>query len=123
MTMRTTRILVVAALLTGFTTLSGCNSNPLRGTRWRVAQWIAADPPAFDRGTVEFRKNGQILTSLTASDNTVLCENRAHFKVKDDTLTFEGPDFPPRGMFCFDGVELRLHTEDFILVLEPVEEY
>ena len=124
-TMGKTRIAVLC--MTGLLVLlAGCQTSPLTGTKWSVVELWGPDKDAYPDATemiVEFRPDGRVITTTTYKDGrkTVEDEERYIVDAENGVLTLKAEDREIVAMYRFDGKQLRVHSERFIVLADPVE--
>ena len=109
--------------------LVGCQTAPLGGTKWKVAEYL--DPDESDRQaveenlkemTVEFTHCGKIVTTKTLKDGRVVVENQDRYSVDpdDSVIRIKSPEYDLTALYRFEGDQLRIHSEKFVVQMDPL---
>jgi hypothetical protein len=108
--------------------LGACQTAPLGGTKWQVVEVIEPDPE--DRAQIEaniktmkleFTKDGRIITTTTRPDGKTVIDDRGRYSVDGEVVTIDSPDFEMKAMYRFEGDQLRLHSKQFVVQMDPVK--
>lgn len=106
----------------------GCQTAPLGGTRWKVLEYYgpeAEQTPDLTRLIVDFRKNGDLITTSTFQDGRVeVCNEKYSVDAPNHVITIDPDGDKPAitSMYRFEKDHLRVHSERFIVVMEPHSE-
>ncbi len=117
---------IITCTLAALSLCAGCQTGPLGGTKWNVIAVI--DPDLEDRAAieliqgmlVEFSEDGTLTTTTFRTDGTVEIDDRQRYQIDDDVISIKHPDYEFTAMFRFEEDHLRLHSETFVAILEPV---
>ena len=89
----------------------------LAGTTWAVGSVSPKENiPEFRSKIVEFRDNGKVSTTTTATDNTVTLSEES-YRVVDDVLIINKPGYIINARFSVDGDQLIIKADEFSAVL------
>ncbi|MEM9374440.1 MAG: glycine zipper domain-containing protein [Planctomycetota bacterium] len=92
--------------------------SPIAGTRWRLVSLNPSDLiPPYASKVVEFRSDGVVVTTTTATDGSVTIEEET-YRIVDDTLVITTPDDLINARFDVSGGLLTIRAENFSAVLE-----
>ncbi len=109
-------ILLVAGCATA------CNSTaPLGGTKWMITEITSPEEPEFVEATVEFLRDGRLIVTKILQDGSIHVEDRERYRIDGKVITVRHPDYEFDAMFRFDGQKLKVHSERFIAVLDPIK--
>jgi|GEM_PF-2795947 len=107
----------------------GCQTAPLGGTQWQVVELI--EPDESDRAeieaniqamTLEFTPDGRIITTATQPDGTVVVSDRDRYRVDGELITISNPEYDLKVMYRFEDKQLRVHSNQFVMLMDPVSE-
>jgi hypothetical protein len=71
---------------------------------------------------VEFCHDGRLITTTTMKDGTLQVEDDERYSIRNEVITITHPDYKRMVMFRMDDGQLRVHSEQFIALLDPVKE-
>lgn len=121
------RNILLLAMLGGLVACAGCQTGALGGTMWRVVDVV--EPDASDRAELEpiesmlvyFSKDGRIITTTLMKDGSAELRTNERYSVRNDVIEVESPDGDFAALFRMEGDNLRIHSEQFVLVMRPVK--
>ncbi len=109
-------ILLVACCCTA------CQSTaPLGGTKWMITEITSPEEPEFVEATVEFMPDGKLIVTKVLQDGSIHVEDRERYRIEGKVITVWHPDYEFDAMYRFDGQKLKVHSERFIAVLDPIK--
>ena len=81
-----------------------------------------ADYPNFEIMVIEFRPDGRVITTTTYKDGRKTIEDQERYAVNahDKVLTLKTADREIVAMYRFEGKRLRVHSDRFIVVADPL---
>ena len=92
---------------------------PLSGTKWTVVNLVMKDKPQYLRITVEFRKDGKVVTTRYEPGGTkVIMEER--YRIVGNTLIIHRTDYIINAGYKIYGKELHIECERFKAVLHRI---
>ena len=105
--------------------LAGCRTAPLGGTTWKVVEYYGPEEPRrqyFKEFVIEFRQDGRLVSTITAANGTVTIydEDRYWTDPEDRVITVTTAEWEVAAMYRFEGKQLRVHSERFIVLMDPV---
>jgi len=107
--------------------LTGCQTEPLGGTRWRIVELVDPDPEDraklenLDDGLVEFSRDGRLITTYFYDDGTATVQDRERYRINGDRIEITHPDYAFTAMYRMDGEQLRIHSKQFIIQMNPIK--
>lgn len=104
----------------------GCQTAPLGGSMWNVIEIV--EPDEEDRAEianhqamlVAFGRDGGLTTTVIRTDGTVELEDRQRYRIDDDVITITHPNYELKAMYRFEEQQLRLHSEQFVILMDPI---
>lgn len=108
--------------------VGGCATNKISGTKWDVIEVV--DPDAQDRtvieavdaATIEFRKDGKLVTTYLREDGTAEVMDDDTYVADEDDITITSNGKTQHMMYRFDKGNLRLHSPTFIMYCSPIDD-
>ncbi|RKY06766.1 MAG: hypothetical protein DRP66_08160 [Planctomycetota bacterium] len=92
---------------------------PLTGTRWKVARLDMDDPPIYDSITVEFKPNGEVVTTrYEPGGTTTITEER--YRIVGDTLIINKPGYIVNAKYRIQGGKMTVTAPEFTAVLQKM---
>jgi hypothetical protein len=113
-------IRTLATALLALLLISGCSTAPLGGTSWRVVKVLAPEEPDFESFTIEFKRDGTMVTTEVNSEGEVVIDDEQRYRVDGRMFVVRGPDGELDMLYRFDDGRLRLVSERFHAILEPL---
>jgi hypothetical protein len=108
---------------------TGCQTAPLCGTKWQVVEVLGPDPEDRERieenieaMTVEFTPDGKIITETTRPDGSIERKDDSRFKIDGEVIILSTPEYDMHVMYRFEGEQLRVHSEQFVMLMDPIKE-
>ena len=101
---------------------AACQSTaPLGGTKWMITEITSPEEPEFVEATVEFLPDGKLIVTKVLQDGSIQVEDRERYRIEGKVITVWHPDYEFDAMYRFDGPKLMVHSERFIVVLDPIK--
>ena len=101
---------------------AACHSTaPLGGTKWMITELTSPEPPEFVEATVEFLPDGKLIVTKVLQDGSIHVEDRERYRIEGKVITVRHPDYQFDVIYRFDGQKLKLHSERFIAILDPIK--
>lgn len=95
--------------------------SPLAGTRWQVISLEPQDyAPEYASKMVEFRNDGQVVTTTTDKTGAMSTESE-RYRVVGNTLIVNRPGYLINARFAVTGNELTVSCEQFSAVLKSMK--
>ncbi len=92
---------------------------PLTGTTWKVVSLVSKDTPEYKSIIVEFKPNGEVVTTRHEPGGTMtVTEER--YRIVGDTLIVNKPGYLINAKYQVQGNQLIMDCEQFRAVLERV---
>jgi hypothetical protein len=93
---------------------------PLTGTSWKVISLVKKDMPPYESIIVEFKPNGEIVTTRHEPGGTMtVTEER--YRIVGNTLIINKPGYIINAIYQVKGNQLTINCEQFRAVLERVK--
>jgi len=86
-----------------------------------ITELTSPDEPEFVEATVEFLPDGKLIVTKVMQDGSIHVEDRERYRIEGKVITVRHPDYVFDAMFRFDGQKLKIHSERFIAVLDPIK--
>ena len=91
----------------------------LTGTRWKVTRLDMDDPPIYDSITVEFKSNGEVVTTRHEPGGTMtVTEER--YRIVGDTLVINKPGYIVNAKYRIQGSQMTVTAPEFTAVLQKM---
>jgi len=92
---------------------------PLTGTKWKVISLVKADTPAYTAIFVEFKPNGEVVTTRYEPGGTMsVTEER--YRIVGDTLIINKPGYMINAKHQIQGNQMIVDCQQFRAVLERI---
>jgi hypothetical protein len=92
---------------------------PLTGTKWKVISLVKADAPPYTDIFVEFKSNGEIVTTrYEPGGTTTVTEER--YRIVGNTLIINKPGYIINATYRIQGNQLTVDSPQFKAVLQRV---
>ena len=92
---------------------------PLTGTKWKVKSLVMDDKPQYESITVEFQKDGKVVsTRIEPGGTKVITEEK--YRVVGQVLIIHRTDYIINAKYEIYGNELIVDAEDFRAVLQRI---
>ncbi len=95
------------------------SATPLTGTKWTVSDLTMKDKPQYQSMTVEFTKDGKIVTTQINPDGTKKIEEE-RYRIVDQGLIIHKTDYIVNATYALYGNELVITADDFKAVLKKI---
>ena len=95
------------------------SATPLTGTKWTVTDLTMKDKPQYQSMTVEFTKDGKIVTTQINLDGTKKIEEE-RYRIVDQALVIHKTDYIVNATYALYGNELIITADDFKAVLKRI---
>ncbi len=93
---------------------------PLTGTSWKVVSLVKKDMPEYESIIVEFKPNGEVVTTRHEPGGTMtVTEER--YRIVGNTLIINKPGYIINATYQVQGNQLTINCEQFRAVLERVK--
>ena len=92
---------------------------PLTGTRWKVTRLDMDDPPIYDSITVEFKPNGEVVTTKYEPGGTTTITEE-HYRIVGDTLIINKPGYIVNAKYRIRGSQMTVTAPEFTTVLQKM---
>ena len=91
----------------------------LTGTRWKVTRLNMDNPPIYDSITVEFKANGEVVTTRHEPGGTMtVTEER--YRIVGDTLVINKPGYIVNAKYRIQGSQMTVTAPEFTAVLQKM---
>ena len=92
---------------------------PLTRTKWQITSMVMPDKPDYVTSFVEFKPNGEVVTTRNESGGTlVLTEER--YRIVGDTLIINKQDYVVNATYKITGEQMVIDGQEFRAVLRRV---
>ena len=95
------------------------SATPLTGTKWTVTDLTMKDKPQYQSMTVEFTKDGKLVTTQINPDGTKKIEEE-RYRIVDQALVIHKTDYIVNATYALYGNELVITADDFKAVLKRI---
>jgi len=92
---------------------------PLTGTQWALSDLTMENKPQYQSYTLEFTKDGEIVTTLIKPDGTKKIDEEK-YRIVDDTIVVHKDDYIINAKYALYGNELQITTDKFKAVLKKI---
>ncbi len=93
---------------------------PLTGTSWKVVNLVKKDMPEYESIIVEFKPNGEVVTTINEPGGTMtVTEER--YRIVGNDLIVNKPGYIINATYKVKGNQLTIDCEQFKAVLERVK--
>jgi uncharacterized protein YcfJ len=92
---------------------------PLSGTQWSLSDLTMENKPQYQSYTLEFTKDGKIVTTLVKPDGTKKIDEEK-YRIVDDTIVVHKDDYIINAKYALYGNELQITTDKFKAVLKKI---
>lgn len=91
----------------------------LTGTKWEVTSLVMDDKPEYERMILEFKPNGEVVTTIHEPGGTmVMTEER--YRISGDTLIINKTDYIINARYNISGNRMTVSNEEFRAVLRKI---
>jgi hypothetical protein len=91
----------------------------LTGTKWKVINLVAEDMPEYTSMTLEFKPNGEVVTTRHEPGGTMtVTEER--YRIVSNTLIINKPGYIINATYRIQGNQLTIDSEQFHAVLQKI---